>query len=68
VRQEFALLSLSIGVVHLRPEACAALDASQLAEMASQAKHHAKGVVGFSVHLIDSFALGDQQLQLVEQC
>ncbi|MCW0920643.1 bifunctional diguanylate cyclase/phosphodiesterase [Pseudomonas glycinis] len=68
VRQEFALLSLSIGVVHLRPEACAALDASQLAEMASQAKHHAKGVVGFSVHLIDSFALGDQELQLVEQC
>lgn len=68
VRQEFALLSLSIGVVHLRPEACATLDASQLAEMASQAKHHAKGVVGFSVHLIDSFALGDQQLQLVEQC
>ncbi|QXI24418.1 EAL and GGDEF domain-containing protein [Pseudomonas iranensis] len=54
VRQEFALLSLSIGVVHLRPEACAALDASQLAEMASQAKHHAKGVVGFSVYLLDS--------------
>ncbi|MGA5485152.1 bifunctional diguanylate cyclase/phosphodiesterase [Pseudomonas siliginis] len=53
VRQEFALLSLSIGVVHLRPEACAALDASQLAEMASQAKHHAKGVVGFSVYLLD---------------
>ncbi|WP_130909695.1 bifunctional diguanylate cyclase/phosphodiesterase, partial [Pseudomonas sp. Sample_9] len=52
VRQEFALLSLSIGVVHLRPEACAALDASQLAEMASQAKHHAKGVVGFSVYLL----------------
>lgn len=45
-RQEFALLSLSIGVVHLRPEACATLDASRLAEMASQAKHHAKGVVG----------------------
>ncbi|WP_263218898.1 bifunctional diguanylate cyclase/phosphodiesterase [Pseudomonas atacamensis] len=53
VRQEFALLSLSIGVVHLRPEACATLDASQLAEMASQAKHHAKGVVGFSVYLLD---------------
>lgn len=53
VRQEFELLSLSIGVVHLRPEACATLDASQLAEMASQAKHHAKGVVGFSVYLLD---------------
>ncbi|WP_130902995.1 bifunctional diguanylate cyclase/phosphodiesterase [Pseudomonas sp. Sample_23] len=56
VRQEFALLSLSIGVVHLRPEACATLDASQLAEMASQAKHHAKGVVGFSVYLLDASA------------
>ncbi|VEF10079.1 cyclic diguanylate phosphodiesterase [Pseudomonas fluorescens] len=54
VRQEFALLSLSIGVVHLRPEDCATLDASQLAEMASQAKHHAKDVVGFSVHVIDA--------------
>ncbi|MCF5704557.1 bifunctional diguanylate cyclase/phosphodiesterase [Pseudomonas syringae] len=54
VRQEFALLSLSIGVVHLHPEACAQLDASQLAEMASQAKHHAKNVPGYSVHVIDS--------------
>ncbi len=54
VRQEFELLSLSIGVVHLRPEACATLDASQLAEMASQAKHHAKNVSGFSVHVIES--------------
>jgi diguanylate cyclase (GGDEF)-like protein len=54
IRQEFALLSLSIGVVHLHPEACAQLDASQLAEMASQAKHHAKNVPGYSVHLIDS--------------
>jgi len=61
VRQEFALLSLSIGVVHLRPEDCATLDASQLAEMASQAKHHAKDVVGFSVHVIDSFATAEPQ-------
>ncbi|ETF08936.1 bifunctional diguanylate cyclase/phosphodiesterase [Pseudomonas moraviensis] len=65
VRQEFALLSLSIGVVHLRPEACAALDASQLAEMASQAKHHAKGVVGFSVYLLDAAAPPAQTSQLV---
>ncbi|WP_409318918.1 bifunctional diguanylate cyclase/phosphodiesterase [Pseudomonas sp. KCJK9016] len=56
IRQEFPLLSLSIGVVHLHPEACAQLDASQLAEMASQAKHHAKNVQGYSVHLIDSLA------------
>lgn len=54
IRQEFPLLSLSIGVVHLHPEACAQLDASQLAEMASQAKHHAKNVPGYSVHVIDS--------------
>lgn len=57
VRQEFALLSLSIGVVHLHPQACAQLDASQLAEMASQAKHHAKNVQGYSVHVIDSLAV-----------
>ncbi|RAI71035.1 diguanylate phosphodiesterase [Pseudomonas fluorescens] len=56
VRQEFALLSLSIGVVHLHPQACEQLDASQLAEMASQAKHHAKNVPGYSVHVIDSLA------------
>jgi diguanylate cyclase (GGDEF)-like protein len=53
-RQEFALLSLSIGVVHLRPEACHVLGASQLAEMASQAKHHAKEVIGSSIHVIDT--------------
>ena len=57
VRQEFALLSLSIGVVHLHPQACAQLDASQLAEMASQAKHHAKNVPGYSVYLIDSLVV-----------
>ncbi len=54
VRQEFALLSLSIGVVHLYPQACGQLDASQLAELASQAKHHAKDVAGYSIHVIDS--------------
>ncbi|MDL5602211.1 bifunctional diguanylate cyclase/phosphodiesterase [Bacillus subtilis] len=59
IRQEFPLLSLSIGVVHLHPEACAQLDASQLAEMASQAKHHAKNVPGYSVHVIDSLAAPD---------
>ncbi|WP_236182486.1 MULTISPECIES: bifunctional diguanylate cyclase/phosphodiesterase [Pseudomonas] len=59
IRQEFPLLSLSIGVVHLHPEACAQLDASQLAEMASQAKHHAKNVPGYSVHLIDSLITAD---------
>ena len=61
MRQEFPLLSLSIGVVHLHPEACAELDASQLAEMASQAKHHAKNVPGYSVHVIDSLAAADIQ-------
>ncbi|WP_085655719.1 MULTISPECIES: bifunctional diguanylate cyclase/phosphodiesterase [unclassified Pseudomonas] len=68
IRQEFPLLSLSIGVVHLHPEACAQLDASQLAEMASQAKHHAKNVPGYSVHLIDSLSLSNlHQLKAIEQ-
>jgi EAL domain-containing protein (putative c-di-GMP-specific phosphodiesterase class I)/GGDEF domain-containing protein len=61
VRQEFPLLSLSIGVVHLHPEACAELNASQLAEMASLAKHHAKNIPGYSVHVIDSFSAADLQ-------
>jgi len=53
-RQEFALLSLSIGVVQLRPQACAGLDAGQLAELASQAKHQAKDLCGYSLYLIDT--------------
>ena len=65
VRQEFALLSLSIGVVHLRPEACATLDASQLAEMASQAKHHAKDVVGFSVYLLEVGSAPSPQISML---
>lgn len=68
IRQEFPLLSLSIGVVHLHPEACAQLDASQLAEMASQAKHHAKNVQGYSVHLLDTTtAVGLHAPQLIGQ-
>lgn len=58
IRQEFALLSLSIGVVHLYPQACGQLDSSQLAELASQAKHHAKKVPGSSIHVIDSREVG----------
>ncbi|MBD9566900.1 bifunctional diguanylate cyclase/phosphodiesterase [Pseudomonas sp. PDM09] len=65
IRQEFALLSLSIGVVHLHPQACAKLDASQLAEMASQAKHHAKNVPGYSVHVIDSLAVSGPEEELL---
>ncbi|GAB7532435.1 bifunctional diguanylate cyclase/phosphodiesterase [Pseudomonas sp. 3A(2025)] len=53
-RQEFSLLSLSIGVVHLRHDACTRLDASQVADLASQAKHYAKDISGASVHLIDT--------------
>jgi diguanylate cyclase (GGDEF)-like protein len=56
-RQDFPLLSLSIGVVHLRPQACDQLDAGQLAELASQAKHYAKDIVGASVHVIDTQAV-----------
>ncbi len=65
VRQEFPLLSLSIGVVHLHPKACAGLDASQLAEMASQAKHHAKNIPGYSVHVIDSLAVPGREDELL---
>ncbi|MCF5585452.1 diguanylate phosphodiesterase, partial [Pseudomonas syringae] len=53
-RQEFPLLSLSIGVVHLHEESCTLLDASQLADLASQAKHFAKDIAGSSTHVIDS--------------
>ena len=59
-RQEFGLLTLSIGVVHLHPQACAQLDASQLAELASQAKHHAKGVPGYSLHIVDTLLENNQ--------
>jgi diguanylate cyclase (GGDEF)-like protein len=58
IRQEFPLLSLSIGVVHLYPQACGQLDSSQLAELASQAKHHAKNMQGYSIHVIDSLEIG----------
>ena len=66
IRQEFPLLSLSIGVVHLYPQACGRLDSNQLAELASQAKHHAKNIQGYSIHVIDSLeaaaSLGAQNL------
>ncbi len=65
MRQEFPLLSLSIGVVHLQPQACGQLDASQLAELASQAKHHAKNVPGYSVHVIDSLAVPAREDELL---
>jgi len=54
VREEFPLLSLSIGVVHLHEQDCAALDAQVLAEMASKAKHLAKKVPGYSLHVIET--------------
>lgn len=53
-RKEYALLSLSLGVVHLHPEQCAHLDANQLAGLASEAKRHAKGVPGYSLHILDT--------------
>jgi EAL domain-containing protein (putative c-di-GMP-specific phosphodiesterase class I)/GGDEF domain-containing protein len=56
-RQEFALLSLSLGVVRLRAEQCALLDANQLAGLASEAKRHAKTVPGYSLHIIDTQTL-----------
>ncbi|MDH4610764.1 bifunctional diguanylate cyclase/phosphodiesterase [Pseudomonas sp. BN102] len=53
-REEFPLLSLSVGVVTLAPEACARLDASQLAGLASEAKRHAKAIPGYSLHIIEA--------------
>lgn len=53
-REDFGLLSLSLGVVHLRAPACAQLDADQLAGLASDAKRHAKAVPGYSLHIIDT--------------
>ncbi|MGL4319077.1 MAG: bifunctional diguanylate cyclase/phosphodiesterase [Pseudomonas sp.] len=56
-REEFPLLSLSLGVVHLHPQSCAQLDASQLAGLASEAKRHAKAVPGYSLHILDTLSL-----------
>jgi diguanylate cyclase (GGDEF)-like protein len=56
-QQSFSLLSLSLGVVHLRAEAASQLNASQLADLASQAKHHAKAIVGHSLHVLDTAEL-----------
>ena len=56
-REEFPLLSLSLGVVHLHPQSCAQLDAAQLAGLASEAKRHAKGVPGYSLHILDTLRL-----------
>ncbi|MDH4556677.1 GGDEF domain-containing protein [Pseudomonas sp. BN417] len=53
-REEFPLLSLSVGVVTLDPDACARLDASQLADLASEAKRHAKAIPGYSLHIIEA--------------
>ncbi|AYC32221.1 GGDEF domain-containing protein [Pseudomonas cavernae] len=53
-RQEYQLLSLSLGVVQLHPESCPQLDASQLASLASEAKRHAKALPGYSLHIIDT--------------
>lgn len=56
-REEFPLLSLSIGVVYLHPQNCAQLDASQLAGLASEAKRQAKAVPGYSLHILDTLSL-----------
>ncbi len=53
-REEFPLLSLSLGVVHLHPSSCAKMDAAQLAGLASEAKRQAKNVPGYSLHIIDT--------------
>ncbi|QXH48230.1 GGDEF domain-containing protein [Pseudomonas xanthosomatis] len=54
LRESFALLSLSIGVVWLEPDSAAHLDAGGLADLASQAKRQAKETQGSSLSLIDT--------------
>ncbi len=51
-REEYPLLSLSIGVVHVKSGAGQRLDASQLAGLASEAKRHAKNMPGYSLHIL----------------
>ncbi|MBD9398178.1 bifunctional diguanylate cyclase/phosphodiesterase [Pseudomonas sp. PDM11] len=62
-REEFPLLSLSLGVVHLHPEHCALLDASELAGLASEAKRQAKAVPGYSLQVIDTHILQERPVQ-----
>ncbi len=52
--QRYALLSLSVGVVNVRPEHTDRLDAGRLAAMASEAKRYAKQINGPSFHVIDA--------------
>lgn len=59
-REEFPLLSLSLGVVHLHPQHCPQLGASELAGLASEAKRHAKAIPGYSLHVIDTHTLQER--------
>lgn len=59
-REEFPLLSLSLGVVHLHPQHCQLLDASELAGLASEAKRQAKAVPGYSLQVIDTHTLNER--------
>ncbi|MDH0445160.1 EAL and GGDEF domain-containing protein [Stutzerimonas stutzeri] len=52
--QRFTLLSLSIGIVDVRPEHTDRLDAGRLAALASEAKRQAKQTFGPSVHVLDA--------------
>ena len=55
-REEFPLLSLSVGVVQLQASTGQGLDASQLAGMASEAKRRAKAIPGYSMHVLESLS------------
>jgi diguanylate cyclase (GGDEF)-like protein len=63
--QRYALLSLSIGVVSVRPEHTDRLDAGRLAALASKAKRYAKQVSGPSSYLIDA---GEPQKAYTPSC
>ncbi|WP_447590241.1 bifunctional diguanylate cyclase/phosphodiesterase [Aquipseudomonas campi] len=55
-REEFPLLSLSVGVVQLQASTGQGLDASQLAGLASEAKRRAKAIPGYSMHVLESLS------------
>lgn len=56
--ERYGLLSLSIGAVRVCAGDAADLDADDLATLASEAKHLAKGVDGHRLHVMDTSLLG----------
>ena len=53
-RQDFPLLSLSLGVLQLNAESSTALDLEQLSTLATEAKRQAKAIPGYSLHILQA--------------